>query len=157
LFLTTGDMDFRLEYAQDYASYPLFYDYYLPSTNRRVGVWYTELNTRDGMIMGDNMGNNADDLYFEFTIRFGPAAMKTYFDQQRRGLAPDVTYPPEKKYQYGLRPSYRFESFTLFADMIYNHYRNVNYSTSTDPLQIDIHPGTSLDEYIAGLGIEMTF
>lgn len=159
LFLTTGDVDFRVEYAENYDSYPLFYDLYDElGGNRRHGPWYTHMNTRDGMIMGHQMGNMADDLFFEITLRHNPASLKINFDQERRGFSNgsgNNNNPPETRYQYGLRPSYRFKTYTLFADLIYNHYRNVNFSN--DALSVDVHPGTRLDEYIAGLGMEISF
>jgi hypothetical protein len=155
LFLTTGDLDFRIEYAQNYASYPLFYDYYDPDVNRRHGPWYSDLNTRYGMITGHHVGNDGDDLFVEFTVRRDPMTVKINFDQERHGLSQGVDYPPEYLYQYGLMPSYRFRTFTIFADIVYNHYRNVDFDN--DPLTLDIRPGTRRDEYIAGLGIEIPF
>lgn len=159
LFLTTGDIDFRVEYAQNYASYPIFYDLYAEwgDVNRRHGPWYTDLNSRNGIIMGHEMGNNADDLFFELTIRHHPAALTFIYDQQHHWLKDNWEAPHsyETKHQYGVRPSYRFSIYTVFADLIYNHYRNVDYSA--DPTTFDIHPGTRLDEYIAGLGVAIAF
>ncbi len=157
LFLTTGDVDFRFEYAENYASYPIFYDWYAEfgPQYRRHGPWYTGLNTDHGMITGHAMGNDADDIYVEMTIRHKPASLKIYYDLERHGLSSGATTPPEKRYQYGLRPSYQWNAVTLFADLVYNQYRNVNFSN--DPLAFDIHPGTRLDEFIAGFGVEFTF
>ncbi len=157
VFLTTGDVDFRFEYAQNYTSYPIFYDLYneLANFNRRHGYWYSSLNTNYGMITGAEMGNDADDYYYEITIRHNPGSLKIYFDQERHGLSKDITYPPEKRDEYGLRPAYQFKNYTFFADLVYNHYKNVNFSS--DPTVIDIHAGTELDEFIAGLGVEVGF
>jgi hypothetical protein len=155
LFLTTGDIDFRFEFAQNYASYPLFYDFYLPSTNRRAAPWYTGLNTYHGLIMGHEMGNAADDYYFELNFRRNRGSLKIYYDQEQHGLSANVSYPPEQRYEYGLRPAYKFDQFIVFADLIYNHYKNVNYSS--DPTTFSIHPGTTLDEFIAGLGVAIGF
>jgi hypothetical protein len=157
LYLTTGDVDFRFEYAQNYASYPIFYDWYAEfgPQYRRHGYWYSDLNTNYGMITGHEMGNDADDYYYEITIRHNPGSLKIYYDQERHGLSRDVSYPPEKRYEYGLRPAYQFKNLVFFADLVYNHYKNVNYSTN--PVQYDIHPGTELDEFIAGLGVEINF
>ena len=101
------------------------------------------------------MGNNSDDYYFEVNIRHNPGSLKIYYDQERHGLSRDVPYPPEHRYEYGLRPAYQIKNYTLFADLIYNHYKNVNYSTNS--LGYDIRPGTELDELIAGLGVEINF
>ena len=157
LFLTTGDVDFRFEYAQNYASYPIFYDWYAEfgPQYRRHGPWYSNLNTLHGMIMGHEMGNDADDYYLEMNVRHAPGSLKIYYDQERHGLSSNVTYPPERRNEYGLRPAYQYENFLFFADLIYNHYKNVNFSTN--PVQYDIHAGTELDEFIAGLGVEITF
>ena len=110
---------------------------------------------RYGMITGDEMGNDADDYYFEITLRHEPGSLKIYYSQERHGLAANVTYPPEHRYEYGLRPAYQINNITLFADLIYNHYKNVNYST--DPTLFDIHPGTELDTFIIGLGASIGF
>ncbi len=156
VYLTTGDVDFRFEYAQNYASYPLFYDLYKElGSNRRQGGWYTSLNTNYGMITGHEMGNDSEDYYFEITMRHKPGSLKVYYDFERHDLSQDVTYPPERRYEYGLRPTYQIQNFTFFADLIYNHYINVNYSTNS--LSYNIHPGTELDEFIAGLGVEIGF
>lgn len=157
IFLTTGDVDFRFEYAQDYASYPLFYDWYAEfgTQYRRHGYWYSDLNTNYGTITGAEMGNDSDDYYYEITIRHKPGSLKIYYDQERHGLSASVSNPPEQRYEYGLRPAYQIKNYTLFADFIYNHYKNVNYSTS--PVQYDIRSGTELDEFIAGLGVEISF
>jgi Capsule assembly protein Wzi len=159
LFLTTGNVDYHFEYRQNYVSYPLFYDYYTAygvTYARRQGPWYTDpINVRYGMITGDEMGNDADDYYFEITLRHEPGSLKVYYSQERHGLAANVTYPPEHRYEYGLRPTYKINNVTLFADLIYNHYKNVNYST--DPTLFDIHPGTELDTFIVGLGASIGF
>jgi hypothetical protein len=105
------------------------------------------------MITGHHVGNDGDDLFVEFTVRREQMTVKFNFDQERHGLSHDVDYPPEYLYRYGLMPSYRFKTFTIFADIIYNHYRNVDFDN--DPLTLDIRPGTRRDEYIAGLGIEI--
>jgi hypothetical protein len=159
LFVTTGDIDFHFEYAQNYVSYPLFYDFYVANGDtdrRRQGYWYTDpINTRYGMITGHEMGNDSDDYYFELNIRHNPGSLKIYYDQERHGLSSNVSYPPEYRYEFGLNPAYQLKKVTFFADLIYNHYKNVNYSTN--PVQYDIHPGTKLDEYIIGLGTAIGF
>jgi hypothetical protein len=157
LFLTTGNVDFRFEYGQNYASYPIFYDWYeeFGTQYRRHGPWYSHLNTNYGMITGHEMGNDADDYYFELNYRRSRGSLKIYYDQERHGLSANVAYPPEQRYEYGLRPAYKFDQFTVFADLIYNHYKNVNFST--DPTTFSIHPGTTLDEFIAGLGVDVGF
>lgn len=142
LFLTTGDVDFRFEYANQIYPPP----------------WYTELNTRMGQIMGYYMGGMADDLFFETTIRHKPVSIKIFCERERQGVsegATDFNAPPETKYGFGLTPAYQFERYTFFTNLIYNHYHNVNFSN--DPVQFDIHPGTNRDEFIAGLGVAITF
>jgi capsule assembly protein Wzi len=149
LFLTTGDVDLRIEYSQNYPSYQTGHDTtHVP--------WYSALNTRDGVVMGHHMGNNADDFFFEVAARRRSFAAAVNFDLERHGIpdpASSATNPPEYRYQYGFKPSYRFKTFTLFADLVYNRYRNVNYSV--DALSFDIHPGTRREDYIAGLGVEL--
>ncbi len=155
LFLTTGDLDFRFEYAQNYRSYPLFYDlYHEYGADRRQGAWYSNLNVRKGLIMGHEMGNDAEDLFYQIVVRRLPLVVQINYDRQKHWLPDRWTgdHPYETRYQYGLRPSYQFKAFTLFADLIYNDYHNVNFST--DPTRYDIHEGTRRNELIAGLGVE---
>ena len=89
-------------------------------------------------------------------MRRRPFTATINFDLERHGI-PDPTTaaanPPEYRYQYVFKPSYQFKAFTVFADLVYNRYRNVNFSK--DPLLFDIHPGTRRDDFIAGLGIEL--
>ncbi len=160
LYLTTGNVDFRMEYAQNYTSYPLFYDLYgYWGVNRRDNFWYYNLHYKD-QIMGHEMGPAADDFFTEMIFRHGQWAWKINYDRERRGLTKDGL-PPELEYQYGISPSYRFGRYRVFSDLIYTHYRNVDFNA--DPLKADnasnfaIRPGTRRDEMVAGLGLEVDF
>jgi len=157
LFLTTGDVDLRVEYAQNFTSYPLFYDLYDEyNANRRQGNWYTDMNTRDGMITGHHMGNNADDLFFELVYRKNPFTISINYDQERRGISDKnstTDNPPEYRTQYGLKPSYKIGRYTLFSDLIYIHRRNVD--SSSNALNVTVQPGARVDDYIVGIGVSI--
>ncbi len=141
LALSTENTEFHFEYANNINTVP----------------WYNITNVREGVIMGDSAGNLADDLYFEFDVHDNPWNTKLFYDQERQGEQQNDAAafpPPQFRYEVGIKPSYRFsKTLTLFADLIYNHYRNLNLST--DPTLFDIHPGTRRDEIISGLGIEV--
>ncbi len=100
----------------------------------------------------------ADDLFFETTIRHRPASIIIFFDRERHCVSEgnlNFNAPPEIKYEVGMTPAYQLGRYTFFTNLIYNYYRNVNFSN--DPVLFDIHPGTRRREIIAGLGVEIVF
>ncbi len=139
LLLTNGNADFRVEYAN----------------NERYDAWYDASTLNRGVNMGHFMGNFADDLFFEMAVRHNPWTLSVSYDRTRHDSSKLISYRQETRDQYGLKPSYRFEKFVLFADLFYNHHENVNFSN--DPLTVDIHPDTRLDEVISGAGVEINF
>ena len=166
LFLTSGDTDFRYEYAENYESHPLFFDWY-----KFVGVdypskgeqWYRGIPfSYKGALMGHVMGPEAEDNYFEIKKRAGNFVFTAFYDRQRHHIYNKIDqyhiYPatPEIRQQKGLDVLYAFKRFEIDATVIYNTYKNVNSNpdilASTKAYHILV--GQDAKELITGVGIK---
>jgi hypothetical protein len=166
LFLTTGKTDFRFEYAENYRSYPILYNWYddvgvdYPSKGE---LWYQGppfLNR--GVIMGHHIGPESLDVYYEIRHRFSDELIVSgFYDRQRHHLYNKIDqfniFPttPEKRYQYGLDALYSLKKFEFSGTFIYNKYENLD--TNVDPLRFNIVKGKEAEEFIASLGIRYIF
>jgi|GEM_PF-2657031 len=161
MFLTTGQVDLRVEYSENYRSYPLFYDWYkqhgidYPSKGER---WYRDLPfLNDDVLMGHHMGPEAEDLFFEIKYRYRDIILSGFYDRERHHLYNKVDQyhiykaTPEIRHQYGLDMTYFFSNFEINGMIIYNRYKNVDIDPS--PLDIKIEEGRKAKELITGLAL----
>lgn len=162
LFVTTGQTDLRVEYSENYRSYPLFFDWY-----KKHGInyaskgerWYRDIGfLNDNVIMGHHMGPEAEDLFFELRHRLKNFTIVGFYDRERHHLYKKVDQyhiyktTPEIRNQYGLEVIFQgWKQFELSSQIIYNRYKNVD--TDPAPLNINIYEGRSASELITGFSV----
>ena len=153
LFLTTGQTDFRVEYAQNHRNKPLFT--HINGIDLGGGgspAWYSKIPfVNDRVFLGHHMGSQADDLFFQMEHRWLPFSIKYFYDIERHGM---FNYPnsPEIRQQFGTTLSYRYMKTDVSANFLINRFKNVDFNPN--PLGFDIREGTDRREYVIGFGIE---
>jgi hypothetical protein len=161
LYLTTGSTDFRIEYAENYRSYPIFYDWYEKHGIHKASKgeqWYKGTPfLNKGVLMGHHMGPEAEDIFFEIKHRFDNLSLTGFYDKERHHLYKKIDQyhiyktTPEIRHQYGLDILYAFERFEINGTVIYNRYKNVD--SDPDTLKISVTEGKEAKEVIGGIGI----
>lgn len=162
LFLTTGQTDLRLEYSENYRSYPIFFDWY-----KKHGInyaskgerWYRDIGfLNDNVIMGHHMGPEAEDLFIELRHRFKNFTVTGFYDRERHHLYEKIDQyhiyktTPEIRNQYGLEVILQgWKQFELSTQIIYSRYENVD--TDPSPLKINVNEGRNANELITGFSI----
>lgn len=162
LYLTTGKTDFRIEYAENYRSYPIFYDWY-----KKHGINYASKGEQwykgapflnKGVLMGHHMGPEAEDIFFEIRHKFENLILAGFYDRERHHLYKKIDQyhiyktTPEIRYQYGIEALWKLKKIELQGTVIYNRYKNVD--SNPDPLKIEVTAGKDAKELITGLGIK---
>lgn len=170
IFLTTGKTDFRYEYAENYESHPMLWDWY-----HHVGVdypskgeqWYREIPfLYNDVVMGHVMGRAAEDNYWELKHKVSDVTVTVFYDRQRHHIYNSEDQynvfrtVPEIRRQYGIDVLYSYKKFEIDGTFIYGKYTNVNNNPA--PLQVDrpgpnqynIVAGSHASETIVGMGIK---
>lgn len=165
LYLTTGNTDFHYEYAENYESHPLLWDWYAANGINKASKgeqWYRGIPflSKD-LLMGHIMGPEGENNYFELRHRISDLVLTGFYERRRNHLYNKIDqyniFPatPVERRQFGLEALYSWKSLDLSATIIHNVYRNTDISN--DPLKFNIVPGLSSKETVIGVGIRYIF
>ncbi len=173
-FFTTGSTDLRIEWSENYRSYPLFWDWYCNNAlSKQMGqcipyaskgeTWYRNIRFTNGdAIAGHHMGPEAEDFYIELGRWFGKnknLRINVFYDKEKHHLFTKIDQfhiyktTPEIRHQYGLSGLYIYKKYEISLGVLYSRYENVD--TNPDPLIINdstIARGKDVSEWVVSVG-----
>ena len=100
--------------------------------------------------MGHHRGRDADDFFFSITKRWAALSIEWIYDRERHGKK---SFPgsPEIQNQFKISPLYQSARFSIFTELVYSRYRNMDIDP--DPLTFNINTGSHRSEVAVGIGI----